>query len=160
MTFDTAEAVTARRDLDARVERVATIIGRVARKYPVEHLPAGFVPLTGTHTVTNTVYLGAGTKVSRWFAVGSNLEFPGRLLRAGDRDIAKWARERIRVCQRNALSRARKPLLDQVKAEHARISEIIAELEQRHRKVEELQRQLANLAKVRPTSSASRRARA
>ncbi|SDH49394.1 hypothetical protein [Microbacterium sp. 77mftsu3.1] len=129
-----------------RVMDVATIVRNVSRKYRPEHLPAGFEALL-TGNLHRAVFVPAVGRemISVQFQRGSNLEFPTELLGSSDRDVAVWARERIRASRHVAWQRARKIIRDDID----RLTGLIASNEKSTAKAqvskEEAERRLAKL---------------
>lgn len=138
--FTPAELVAAHEEMTRRVWAVVDIITAVARKTRRDYLPAGFEPLLQTRRRTIHPYSGRETVQVR-FDMGSTLEFPIVLLAASNRDVAVWARERIRACRHVSFQKAKKRIADDIVRAETRIA-----AEQRTLDIR--RRELANLGKA------------
>lgn len=134
-----AQLVAAHEDMSRRVWATVAIITAVARKTRREHLPAGFVPLLRMTRKSIHPYSPKGHIQVR-FEVGSTLEFPIELLGKSDRDVATWARERIRACRVNSFHKVKRQLTSDIAATEKRLASVVRELEEQNRR-------LANLGK-------------
>lgn len=104
-----AELVAAHDELHRRVRAVVDIVAAVSRKTRPDHLPAGFQPLL--HDRRRTIHpLARRDTIQVRFDQGSNLEFPIELLARSSRDVAVWARERIRACRHVTFSKVKREL--------------------------------------------------
>lgn len=135
-----AELVAAHDELMRRTWAVIDIVTAVARKTRPDHLPAGFQPLLQTRRRTIHPH-GPKGHIQVRYDVGSNLEFPIELLAMSNRDVAVWARERIRACRHVTFSKVKRSLTDDVARAEQRVADATRALEQKRR-------ELANLGSV------------
>lgn len=135
-----AELVAAHEELTRRTFAVVETITAVARKTRPDYLPAGFEPLL--HTRRRTIHpLSAKETIQVRYDIGSTLEFPIVLLASSNRDVAVWARERIRACRHVSFQKAKKQLTDDIARMESRI---VGD----ERTLEIKRRELANLGKA------------
>lgn len=132
------QLVAAHAELQRRVTNVVGIVSAVARKTRRDYLPAGFESLL--HRLNRRTVHPYPPKghIQVRFERGANLEFPIELLALSDRDVATWARERIRACRHVSFHKAKKTLADTIAREERHLEAATAVLEEKRR-------QLANL---------------
>lgn len=132
------ELIAAHDDLMRRTSAVLEVITAVSKKTRPEHLPAGFQPLL--HPARKRTIHPYSTKahIQVRFDVGSNLEFPSELLARSNRDVAVWARERIRACRHVTFHTVKRALTEDITRTEQRIAAA-------NRTLEAKRRELANL---------------
>lgn len=135
-----SEMVAAHDELHRRVGAVVDVITAVARKTRRVYLPAGFEPLLTSSRRTIHPMLTRGTVQVR-YERGSTLEFPLELLALSNRDVAVWARERVRACRHVAFQKAKKQIADDISRAETRIA-------MERRTVDIKRRELENLGKA------------
>lgn len=134
-----AELLAANDQLHRRTQAAIRIVEAVARKTRKEHLPAGFAALL--RNTSHTVHPSARFQnVQLRFPVGQSLELPIELLAASDREVAVWARERIRASRHVAFTKAKKAIFEDIAATEKRLSAVIADLERKQRELDQLGR--------------------
>ena len=138
--FTPVDLVDAHEELVRRTTAVLDVIVAVSRKTRPDYLPAGFESLL--HIRRRTIHpLSAKEVVQIRYDMGSTLEFPIALLAASNRDVAVWARERIRACRHVSFQKAKKRIADDIARSETRIA-----AEQRTLDIR--RRELANLGKA------------
>lgn len=136
-TLTPTELVVAHDELMRRTWAVIEIVTAVARKTRPDYLPAGFQPLLQTRRRTIHPYAPKGHIQVR-FDVGSSLEFPIELLAMSNRDVAVWARERIRASRHVTFSKAKRSLTDDVARAEQRVADATRALDQKRRELANL----------------------
>lgn len=116
------DLVAAHDELLRRARAVIDVIAAVSRKTRPDYLPAGFAPLVANRRATIHPY-APKAHIQVRFDAGSNLEFPIDLLAMSNRDVAVWARERIRACRHVSFAKAKRSLTDDVARAELRLAD-------------------------------------